>query len=300
MATIAVSGATGLVGQGLQAALRLRGVRICRLVRPSSVGDRLPDDIPWDPGAGTIEAARLEDVDGVVHLAGESIAGGRWSAARKRRILESRTQSTRLLAEAIAGLSRPPPVLVSASAVGFYGACGAKAVDDFAPPGEGFLADVAQAWEGAAEPARKAGVRVVHPRFGVVLDPAGGALAKLLPVFRLGLGGRLGDGRQLMSWIALEDAANAVLHLLDRDDLHGGVNVTAPFPLSNADFTRALSKAISRPAMLPVPAFALRAAVGQLADEALLSGVGALPQRLNETGFRFSWPRVEPFLRHVL
>jgi uncharacterized protein (TIGR01777 family) len=280
---IAVSGANGLVGAQLAAFLSTGGHQVHGLVRrPREAGD-----IPWNPDARAIPHRALEGMDAVVHMAGESIASGRWSEASKQRILESRTAGTRFLCETLAGLERPPRVLVSASAIGFYGNRGDEVLDEDSASGEGFLADVCRQWEAATAPAREAGIRVVHLRIGVVMTPLGGALAQMLPAFRFGAGGVLGDGRQFLSWISLDDLLAAVLHAIATDSLEGPVAATAPTPAANAEFTRTLATVLRRPALLPVPAFALRAALGEMADALLLASTRVLPRRLMESGFVF-------------
>jgi uncharacterized protein (TIGR01777 family) len=296
MATIAISGASGFVGSALGRTLVARGDRVRALVRP---GSRV-QGIRWDPERGEIDAAALAGVDAVVHLAGESVAGGRWSDAQKQRIEQSRVNGTRLLAHALAQLERKPEVLLSASAVGFYGAHGSEPLDERDSGGEDFLAQVCKRWEAAAEPAREAGIRVVHPRLGLVLHPSGGALAKMLPAFRLGVGGKLGSGAQFMSWVALEDTVAALSFALSRRELSGPLNVTAPEPVTNEAFTRALGAALSRPTVLPVPRFALRALFGEMAEVALLSGARVKPKQLLDHGFSFAQPQLTPYLASVL
>jgi uncharacterized protein (TIGR01777 family) len=243
---------------------------------------------------------RLAGVEAVVHLAGESIAGGRWTEARKAAIRESRVAGTRALATALARLTPPPNTLVCASAIGYYGDRGAELLDEKAAPGRGFLSEVCQGWEAAADPARAAGVRVAHLRFGLILDPAGGALAKMLPPFRLGIGGRLGSGRQFMSWVSRSDVIGAILHAIATPALVGPVNVVAPGPTTNAEFTRCLSRALGRPAWFPVPAAAIRLLFGEMGQELLLSSTRVLPARLRETGFRFQDQELEGTLRELL
>jgi uncharacterized protein (TIGR01777 family) len=241
-------------------------------------------------------------VDGVVHLAGENV-GARWTPERKARIRSSRIQGTRLLSEALARTSRPPSVLVSASAIGIYGSRGDEILTENSPLGDAahdFLAAVGLAWEAAAEPARAAGIRVVHPRFGLVLSPAGGALKKMLLPFRLGLGGRLGDGSQWMSWISIDDVVGAIHHLLVTDSFSGPVNLAAPVPVRNRDFTRTLGQVLSRPTPFPIPAAALRLALGEMASATLLASTRVLPKRLLASGFGFMHPGLEDGLRHVL
>jgi uncharacterized protein (TIGR01777 family) len=295
---VGVTGASGLIGRALSAALAAKGHTVRPFVRGSAAVRE--GAIRWDPARGELDATALEGLDAIVHLAGESVAEGRWTEAQKARIRESRVVGTRLLAKAIASCSVRPRVLVSASAVGFYGDTGEREVDETAPRGGGFLAEVCEAWERAADPAREAGVRVVHPRIGVVLAPEGGALAKLLPVFRMGAGGRIGDGKQGFPWITIDDVVGAILHAIHDETLHGAVNLVAPARTTNADFTRALATVLSRPAFFPVPAFALRVALGPMADEALLSGQLVRPRVLLEHGYAFAHPELIAALRHVL
>ncbi len=295
-ARVVISGASGFIGSALTSLLRQRGAQVEALVRPGSRAA----GIRWDPAAGSIDAGALDGVDALVHLAGEGIADGRWTEAQKTRIKQSRVQGTSLLARTLATLSGRPAVWVCASGVNVYGDRGAVPVDEGCEPGAGFLADVVQAWESATSAARDGGVRVVNARLGPVLHPKGGALAKLLLPFRLGVGGPLGDGQQYMSWVALSDAVHAIAHLLFTSTLSGPVNVTAPHPLTNAEFSHTLGKVLRRPSFLRLPAFAARALLGQLAEEALLSGARVLPRRLLESGFVFDHPDLEPYLRSVL
>ncbi len=298
MATVLVTGSRGLVGSALIPVLAARGDRIVRLVRAASVSG--PDEAAWDPAAGTIDAGRLDGVDAVIHLAGENISAGRWTPARKARIRESRVRGTRLLAETLARLRYPPRALLSASATGYYGDRGDEVLREDSPPGTGFLAEVCREWEAAAEPARRAGVRVVSMRAGVVLSPAGGMLARLLPVFRLGFGGPLGSGRQYLSWIAIDDVVGAVLHLLADEGTAGPVNLVAPVAVTNAEFTKALGRVLSRPTLLPVPAIVLRAAFGEMADGAILASARVEPARLAASGYRFRFSDAGAALRHLL
>lgn len=293
---IAITGATGMIGSALIESLRRDGHQVVRLVRRTPVR---PDESYWDPAAGTIETARLEGLDGVVHLAGENLAGGLWTEARKRRILESRVQGTSFLASTLASVSRRPGVLVSASAIGYYGDRGDTLVTDAAPKGTGFLADVVQAWEGSADPARERSIRVAHPRFGVVLDRTGGMLAKLLLPFRLGLGAQLGSGTQWLSWTTLRDVVAAIRFLLEHD-VNGAVNVTAPSPVTNREFTRSLAAALHRPALMAIPRIVLELALGDLAREALLASTRAIPGRLTDLGFRFQDQDLRPALDYLL
>jgi hypothetical protein len=294
---VVVSGSRGLVGSALVPFLTTGGHRVTRLVRGEPAG---PDETAWDPARGLVDASRLDGVDAVVHLAGENIAAGRWTPARKAEIRRSRVDGTRALCEALARLPNPPRVLVSASAVGYYGDRGAEVLTEESGPGNGFLTEVCREWEAATAPASRAGIRVVTLRFGMVLSPCGGALRKLLLPFRLGVGGRLGDGRQFTSWIALDDAVGAIHHALCEESVRGPVNAVAPGPVSNAEFTRALARLLRRPALLPVPAFAARLAFGEMADALLLAGARVLPARLQASGYRFRFPELEGALRHLL
>lgn len=295
---VLVSGSTGLVGTALLEALRARGDRVRSLVRREARG---ADEARWDPAARTIDPRALDGVDAVVHLAGENVAGQRWNEAHKRRVLDSRVDGTTTIAEAIARAATKPRVLVSASAIGFYGNTGASRVDEGSPEGRGFLAEVCHAWEAATAPAEAAGVRVVHARIGVVFAERGGALEKMLLPFKLGVGGRIGDGTQGMSWVALDDVVGGLLHCIDTETLRGPVNLTAPSPVSNADLTRALGRVLHRPTPFPVPGFALRIAAGtEMADEILLGGSYVFPARLTDTGYRFRHPDLEPALRSML
>jgi uncharacterized protein (TIGR01777 family) len=293
---VVVSGASGMIGSALVAALAADGHRPIELVRRPTPGDTLR----WDPEAGTIDRHGLEGVDAVVHLAGEGIATNRWSDEQKRRILESRTVGTSLIASTLARLDRPPKVLVSASAIGYYGERGDVPLTEQEPPGRSFLSEVVVAWEAAAQPAADAGIRVVHPRTGIVLSPHEGALAKMLPLFKLGLGGRFGNGRQYMSWISLHDEVQALIWLLDHD-VSGPVNLTGPRPVTNAEFARALGGVLHRPSLLPVPAFGPKLVVGrELATELLFTSIRAVPRKLLDSGFEFAHTDVTSALSAVL
>lgn len=299
---IALTGASGLVGAALSSHLRAQGDEVVHLVRRPPRGD-LPAGVvesSWSPERGVGEPADVEAADAVVHLAGESIASGRFTQARRRRIRDSRVEGTRALVDSLGRLQRPPRVLLCASATGFYGDRGATPLDEHSHPGRGFLAEVCVAWEQAARRARDFGTRVVSFRLGVVLAREGGALARMVPLFRLGLGGRLGDGRQYLPWIALDDVVHVLDHLVARDDLEGAVNVVAPEPVTNAAFTGVLARVLGRPAILPAPAFALRALLGDAADELLLASARVIPERLLGSGYTFRFPRLEEALRHVL
>jgi uncharacterized protein len=294
---VLVSGASGLIGSALVPSLREEGDAVTRLVR--SARERAGDTLRWDPDAGDLDPAGLEAIDAVVHLSGETVAG-RWSEAKKARIMESRRRSTRLLAETIARLERPPQAFVCASAVGYYGNGGAEILTEESPAGEGFLAEVVREWEAATRPAAEAGTRVVNLRFGVVLSAEGGALGQMLTPFRLGLGGPLGSGRQYMSWIAIDDVVGVVRHVLASAGLSGPVNASAPAPVTSREFARTLGRVLGRPALLPVPRLALRVLFGEFADEGLLWGQRAVPSKLAESGYRFRFPELEGALRQVL
>lgn len=297
---VAISGSTGLIGSRLSADLVADGHEVVPMVR----GNRRPGTIGWRT-EGPLDPGMLRDVDAVVHLAGEPIGAGRWTEARKRRILQSRRQGTTTVAEAVAKASGlggdvGPKVLVSASAIGFYGDREDEVLTEDSAPGEDFLAEVVQAWEAAAEPARDAGVRVVHPRFGIVLDDDGGALAKMLPLFRLGLGGRFGSGDQWWSWVAIDDVSAMVRWALAEESAEGAYNVTAPNPVTNEDFTEVLGAVLSRPTFATVPAFGPRLVLGELADALLFNSQRVLPERLEAAGFTFELPLLDGALRRVL
>jgi uncharacterized protein len=295
---IAATGATGLVGSALRAFLSTGGHTVFRLVRPAKVA--VPEDIPWDPASASLEAARLEGLDAVIHLAGESIGSGRWTAARKERILASRVESTRLLAKTLATLGTPPRVLLCASAVGWYGDRGDEDLDDASGPGRGFLADVCREWEAAAAPAVDRGIRVVHLRFGVILSAAGGVLARMVPPFLVGAGGPAGSGRQQVSWISLDDVLGAVEFAVFRQDLAGPVAVTAPNPVPNAELARTLGRVLRRPALAPLPSAAVRLLFGEMGTSLLLEGQRVRPGKLLGAGFRFRHPGLEGALRFEL
>jgi uncharacterized protein (TIGR01777 family) len=292
-----VTGSRGLVGSALVAALSVAGHRVVRLTRTAP---RHGDERRWDPAMGLAQQDGARPIDAVVHLAGESIAGGLWTQAKMRRIRESRSLGTRALAESLARLSPRPRVLLCASAIGWYGERGDEALDETSAAGDGFLPEVARAWESALDPAAQAGVRTVSLRFGLVLTPRGGLLAKMLPPFRAGVGGALGSGRQWMSWVSLDDVVFAALHALHRADVRGPVNVTAPRPVTNAEFTRTLARVVCRPAILPVPAALLRAVSRPMAEELFLVSQRVTSSRLTAAGYRFREADLEPALRHAL
>lgn len=295
---ILISGSTGLVGSALANSFVEEGHEVVRLVRHES--SLSAPEIEWHPNHGRIDPQRLEGFDTVIHLAGESIASGRWNDEKKRTIRESRTKGTLLLSETLAQLSRPPSVFISASAIGYYGNRGDEQLTETSPPGNDFLSSVCVEWEQATRPASEKGIRTVLARFGIILDREGGALAKMLPPFRMGVGGRVGDGRQWMSWITLDDVVGA-LKFISRDAaVSGPVNFVAPKPATNAEFTHTLGRVLSRPTIFPMPAFAARLVFGEMADALLLSSQKVEPTILENRGFAFYWPRLEPALEHLL
>jgi uncharacterized protein len=294
---VAVTGSGGLLGRALVRRLQEDGHRVRRVVRSGGEG---PDEVRWDPIAGTIDSSALAGVDAVVNLAGEGIGDHRWTEAQKRRIRDSRVTGTTVLAEAMAALEPRPSVLLNASAVGYYGDRGGEVLTEASGPGTGFLAEVVQAWEGATRPAAAAGIRTACFRTGIVLAAEGGALAKQLPLFRFGLGGRMGPGTQWLSWIALEDEVGAIVHLLTAD-VEGPVNLAAPEPVTNATFTEVLGRVLRRPTFLAVPAFGPRLLLGrELADELLFSSARMVPEKLRASGYEFALPELESALRSVL
>ncbi len=295
---ILISGSTGLIGSALASALQADGHEVHRLVRRRA--DATAPDIFWDPPNETIDTAALEGFDAVVHLAGENIAGGRWTRARMARIRDSRVNGTRLLAGSLAQLQQPPEVLLSASAIGIYGNRPGEALSEESTPGEGFLADVCRQWEAAAQEAAGADIRVIALRFGMVLAAGGGALAKMLPPFRLGLGGPVGSGRQEVSWIALDDAVAAIAYLLADKTTTGPVNLVAPQPVTNRRLAKSLGRVLHRPALMRLPALAARIVLGRMADELLLASQRVVPRRLLQSGFQFNHPELDAALRHLL
>lgn len=293
---ISVTGSSGLIGSALVPFLTAQGHEVGRVVRSTTAAGAWR----WDPGAGHVDAGAVNGNDAVVHLAGEAIAAGRWSAARKARIRDSRVRGTRVVAEAVARANPRPKALLCASAMGFYGDRGDERLTEASAPGRGFLSEVSREWEEACAPARDQGVRVVNLRFGIVLSPAGGALAKMLLPFRLGAGGVVGSGKQWWSWVALDDVAGAIQHALVTPGLTGPVNVVAPNPVTNAEFTRALGRVLARPTLFPVPVFAARLAFGEMADALLLASARVVPERLQQTGYVFRHPELEGALRRLL
>ncbi len=293
---VAITGASGLIGSELIPFLTTGGHPVTRVVR----GTPGPGEVRWSVRDQTIDAAGLEGHDAVVHLAGESIAAGRWTEARKKRIRDSRVQGTSLLCETLAKLERQPSVLVCASAIGYYPDSGDQPLQEDSPAGNSFLAEVCRDWEAAAAPAIAAGIRVVFARFGIILSPRGGALAKMLTPFKLGVGGRIGSGKQYWSWIGIDDVIGALHHALMNNEVRGPMNVVAPNPLTNKEFTKVLGKVLGRPTIFPMPAFAAKLALGEMADELLLTSMRVIPRKLADTGYNFRHPQLEGTLRHVL
>ncbi len=295
---ILITGTSGLIGSALVQFLTARGQRVTRLVR------RIPrqgaEEIFWDPEAGRIDAASLEGSEAVVHLAGESIAAGRWTAVKKKRILDSRVKGTDLLARTLASLRRPPQVMISTSAVGYYGDRGAEILREESAPGSGFLADVCRRWEQAASVAATGGIRLVVLRLGMILSSAGGALRQMLPPFRFGIGGRLGSGTQYLGWLTLDDLLEIISFTLLHSSLGGTINAVSPNPVTNGEFTRILARALGRPAVFSVPSLAIRMMLGEMGEQLLLASARVVPARLIEAGYQFRYPELEPALRHVL
>lgn len=293
---VAVTGSSGLIGTALVPHLRSVGYEVVRLVRRPAAAD---DEVSWDPATGSVDLDRLAGIDAVVNLAGAGVGDHRWTDAYKRQILDSRVDSTHTIVRAMTELQPRPRVLVSASAIGWYGDTGDTAVDETAPAGTGFLADVVRAWEAAADPAAAAGIRVVHPRTGLVVAKSGGAWGRMFPLFRLGLGGKLGSGHQYWSWISLRDEVCALQFLLEQDHLSGPVNLTGPAPATNAEITAAMGRILGRPTVLPAPAFALKAVLGEFSSE-VLGSIRAVPAVLERAGFAFQDPTVDAAIRTAL
>ena len=293
---VAVTGASGLIGTALVPHLRSVGHEVVRLVRRPAAA---PDEVTWDPKAGTVDLDALAGVEGVIHLAGAGVGDHRWTDEYKREILDSRVDSTHTIVNAMLALDPKPRVLVSASAIGWYGDTGDRKVDETAPAGTGFLADVVRAWEAAAGPAASAGIRVVHPRTGLVVAKSGGAWARMFPLFKLGVGGKLGSGHQYWSWISLRDEVCALQFLLEQDHLSGPVNLTGPDPQTNAEITHVMGKVLGRPTILPAPAFALKAVLGEFSSE-VLGSARVVPAVLEQSGFAFQDPTIESAIRTAL
>lgn len=295
---ILMSGAHGFVGKKLRASLTRDGHEVVRLVRRERVMGQ--PEVEWHPNQGRIDAQHIEGFDCFVHLAGESIASGRWTDEKKRKIRESRVRGTSLLSETIARLTHPPKIFVSASATGYYGDRANEVLNELSAPGKGFLSDVCIEWEDATTPAASSGTRVVKTRFGIILDADGGALEKMRTPFKLGVGGRIGDGTQWMSWIALDDVVAGLRFVIDNSAMTGPVNFVSPEPVTNAEFTETMGKVLSKPTIFPMPAFAARLAFGEMADALLLASTRVEPKGLLESGFRFKYPELRSALTHML
>jgi uncharacterized protein (TIGR01777 family) len=287
---IAVTGSTGLVGSALIPLLTQNGHEVIRMTRPSQ----------WDPEKGTVDIAALAGIQALVHLAGENIAAGRWTNSQKARIRDSRIKGTKVIAEGVARMQKPPEVMISASAIGYYGDRGNELLREDSGPGTGFLPEVCRQWESATDPATRKGIRVVHLRIGVVLSPKGGALAKLLLPFKMGVGGKVGSGAQYWSWISLDDVCSAIMHSIHATGLHGPVNAVSPSPVTNSEFTRTLGRALHRPAIFPLPAFAARIMLGEMADALLLASARVEPAKLLGSRFVFRHKELEAALAALL
>jgi len=296
---IAVSGSSGFVGSRLVTALRSRGYEVIRLLHASSKSLQ-PDELVWNSQSGLAKPQALNGIEAIVHLAGRNIAAARWTESEKNRIYDSRVAATTQLVKQLLELDDRPPVFIGASAVGIYGDCGDKIVDESQPAGKDFLSEVARDWEAATLPLRNAGVRVAHTRLGVVLDPNEGALAKMLPLFRWGIGGRLGNGKQYWSWVAIEDVVEGLCWLLENSQASGPYNFVSPEPVTNTEFTTKLANAIGRPAIFPAPKFALRLALGAMADALLLTSCRAVPRKLTAEGFAMRHADLTQYLAQKL
>jgi len=295
---ILLSGSHGLVGGALMKSLEGDGHEVRPLVRyPTGYGAK---EIEWSPDRYSIAMSRIEGFDALVHLAGEGIAEGRWTSEKKRLIKESRVKGTKLIAEALTTIDQPPKIFLCASAIGYYGDRGDELLNEESPPGSDFLADVCVQWENATSQAREKGIRTANLRFGIILDAGGGALAKMLPPFRMGVGGRIGSGKQWMSWIALADVVGAIRHALENESLSGPINYVAPNPVKNAEFTKTLGRVLSRPTLFPIPAFGIRMVFGEMADALLLSSQRVEPSKLKSSGFKFQYSQLQPALRDIL
>lgn len=293
---VALTGSSGLIGSNLVSFLSKKNVTVSKILR------EIPKDneISWKPESGDWDSAFSDGIDGIVHLAGENIASGRWTKDKKEKIRNSRIEGTRKLCKCILKLSTPPSVFVCASAIGYYGDRGMEFLNEDSLRGSGFLPDVCAGWEEAANIVSKAGIRVVNVRFGVVLSKDGGALVKMLTPFKMGMGGKIGNGNQYMSWVAIDDVTGAIYHALTTDSLKGPVNVTAPNPVTNKEFTNTLGRVLNRPTVMPMPAFAARLAFGEMANDLLLASTKVAPKRLSDSGYKFQYPELEPALKHVL
>jgi len=293
---VLIAGASGLVGSALRSTLKAAGTDVTPLVRAAAKSG----EIEWHPNRGSIDAPALEGFDAVINLSGDGIANGRWTEEKKHRIVDSRVNGTRLLSETMANLARKPGAFINASAVGFYGSRGDELVDEESGPGEGFLANVCRQWESATAPAEQAGIRVVKLRLGVILTPNGGIMGSMLRPFKLGLGGKVGSGEQVISWVAMDDVVAAIDFILQNDSLRGPINVVAPHPVTNEEFTKILGRVLSRPTFMAMPAFAARLVFGEMADEMMLSSTRVSPKALEGAGYEFQYPQLEPAMQHLL
>jgi len=294
---ILLSGASGFIGSQLRAFLQNHGHLVIRLVRHQE--EAAPDTIYWNPEEETFDSKDFEGFDTVIHLAGAPLAQKRWTRKRKKELFLSRTRDTRFLVEILVSLSKPPATFLSASAIGFYGNRGEEILTEESPPGLGFLASLCADWERAADPLKQKKIRIVHARFGIVLGREGGMVAKLVPLFRLGLGGKLGPGTQKISWIAVEDLIGGIGHILSHKELEGAVNLVAPYPVSQAEFAKALAEKLKRPALLSFPAWLLKLMLGEMADEMLLSSQNVRPEKLLQTGYVFQYPELSQALESL-
>ena len=293
---VAVTGSSGLIGTSLVSFLLEKNVTVSKILRENPEDD----DISWKPEDGDWNSAFTGGVDGIVHLAGENIASGKWTRKKKEKIRNSRIEGTNRLCEHILKLPTPPSVLICASAIGYYGNRGVEFLNEGSSRGSGFLPDVCLGWEEAAESVSRAGIRVVNVRFGIVLSKDGGALAKMMTPFKMGMGGKIGSGTQFMSWVAMDDVTGAIYHTLTTDSLKGPVNVTAPNPVTNKEFTNTLGEVLKRPAVVPMPAFAAKLAFGEMANDLLLASTKVAPKMLSDSGYEFQYPELEDALRHIL
>ncbi len=293
---VAVTGSSGLIGSSLVSFLSEKSVTVSKILRENPKDN----EISWKPEGGDWDSAFDKGIDGIVHLAGENIASGKWTKKKKEKIRNSRIEGTKRLCELILKLPTPPSVLVCASAIGYYGDRGVEFLNEGSSRGSGFLPDVCLGWEEATESVSKAGVRVVNVRFGIVLSKDGGALAKMLTPFKMGMGGKVGSGTQYMSWVAMDDITGAIYHTLVTDSLKGPVNVTAPNPVTNKEFTNTLGEVLKRPAVVPMPAFAARLVFGEMAKDLLLASTKVAPKRLADSGYEFQYPKLEDALKHIL
>ncbi|ODS30722.1 MAG: Epimerase family protein [Candidatus Scalindua rubra] len=293
---VAVSGTSGLIGSSLVSFLSKKDITVSKILHE----DLINNEIAWKPEKGDWDSAFTDGIDGIVHLAGENIAAGKWTKEKKEKIRSSRIEGTKRLCEHVLKLSSPPSVFICASAVGFYGDRGAEILNEDSSRGSGFLSDVCIGWEGATNTISNAGIRVVNVRFGMVLSNAGGALAKMLTPFKMGMGGKIGSGKQYMSWVAIDDVTRAIYHALITDSLKGPVNVTSPNPVTNKEFTKTLGRVLKRPTIMPMPAIGARLAFGEMANELLLASTRVEPKKLLDAGYHFQYPELEDALKHIL